>query len=208
MTPQKPNIHTLTGTRGCLCLSCTPRGICYYLQPLTFWLCLSQHDPLPYPCLAPEKVKEEWNTVVWLLSVWEEKSSHNVEEAVCRDWHHPHSTLNNTHHNRGTCILLSFLCVSDKSRHTQFTDSILRHSSTVGRLPVSKLNFITPGRRARQTGIYKTHCGGWASKQEKVSSLCVCRPVMGIHGWKNYLSFLYLHPHLPSVLFLLWSNWW
>lgn len=50
-------------------------------------------------------------------------------------------------HNRGPYILLLFLCVSEKSRHMQFTDSIPRRSSMVGRLPVSKLNFIRRGRR-------------------------------------------------------------
>lgn len=97
-------------------------------------------------------------------------------------------------HNRGPYIVLPFLCVSDKSCHTQFTDTILRRSSMVGRLPVSKLNFITPGRRARQTRIYKLIVKGSASKWEKVS-LCVCRPD------SISLPPSSLHLHLPSFSF-------
>lgn len=66
----------------------------------------------------------------------------------------------------------------------------------VGCLLVSKLNFITPGRRAGQHTC--TRCWGWASKWEKVS-LCVCGPDRGIFGWENHLPPLFLHLHLLSV---------
>lgn len=140
-------------------------GLLLFTAP-DLWLLLSLYDPPPYPCLVPEKVKEESVTVLSLLSVGGE-SQPNKSFQWCRGgcawglaymWGvHLPSTWNNIHthsHNRGPYILLPFLCVSDKSRHTHFTDTILRRSSMVGRLPVSKLNFIT-GRRAWQTRIYK-----------------------------------------------------
>lgn len=49
MFPQKFNIHSWTGTRGCLILSYTPGQVCYYLQPLTsdsFYLSMI-HSPVP-----------------------------------------------------------------------------------------------------------------------------------------------------------------
>lgn len=46
--------------------------------------------------------------------------------------------------NRGPYIL----CASDRILHAQFTEPILRRCSMAGCLPVSKLNFITPGLRA------------------------------------------------------------
>lgn len=66
---QPSSIHLQTGSRSCLVLSYTPEQACYYLQPLTFDFLYLGKIPLPYPRLAPEKVKEESVTVVWLSSV-------------------------------------------------------------------------------------------------------------------------------------------
>lgn len=201
--PSHPFIHSRKGL-----------FIIYSPWPLT-WSISVWSTPLSLP--GTREKSESSRLLVFGYEVFEERAGPQKSFSWCRGGHawglaymwgvNPHSSWNNTHthtHTRGPYILLSFLCVSGKSRHTQFTDSILRRSSTVGRLLVPKLNFITPGRRPWQTHIlYKPVVKDDSQSGRKQAFVFVGLSGPFMDGWTIFLS---LVSESTSAISLIFAN--